>query len=234
MTSKIITNLALGTLLALGVQAQDKLDLKEPKQRASYAIGLDIGGNLKRQELDLDAKALATGIADAFAAKPQLTDAEAKQVLNEFRTQLMAKMEAKEKGAGDKNTKDGEVFLAANAKKAGVKTTASGLQYRVIKPGDGKGKSPKPTDTVKVHYHGTLIDGSVFDSSVDRGEPISFPLNGVIPGWTEGLQLMKEGDKFQFVIPGKLAYGEQSPSPEIGPNSTLIFDVELLAVEVKE
>jgi FKBP-type peptidyl-prolyl cis-trans isomerase FklB len=234
MTSKIITNLALGTLLALGVQAQDKLDIKEPKQRASYAIGLDIGGNLKRQELDVDAKALAAGIADAFAAKPQLTEAESKQVLNEFRTQLMAKMEAKEKGAGDKNTKDGEVFQAANAKKEGVKTTASGLQYRVIKPGDGKGKSPKATDTVKVHYHGTLIDGSVFDSSVDRGEPISFPLNGVIPGWTEGLQLMKEGDKFQFVIPGKLAYGEQSPSPKIGPNSTLIFDVELLAVEVKK
>ena len=221
-------------LLALGAQAQDKLDLKEPKQRASYAIGLDIGGNLKRQELDVDAKALAAGIADAFTAKPQLTDAESKQVLNEFRTQLMAKMEAKEKGAGDKNAKDGEAFLAANAKKEGVKTTASGLQYRVIKPGDGKGKSPKATDTVKVHYHGTLIDGSVFDSSVDRGEPISFPLNGVIPGWTEGLQLMKEGDKFQFVIPGKLAYGEQSPSPKIGPNSTLIFDVELLAVEVKK
>jgi FKBP-type peptidyl-prolyl cis-trans isomerase len=234
MTSKIITNLALGTLLALGVQAQDKPDLKEPKQRASYAIGLDIGGNLKRQEIDLDAKALAAGLADAFAGKPQLTEAESKQVLNEFRTQMMAKMEAKEKGAGDKNTKDGEIFLAVNAKKEGVKTTTSGLQYRVIKAGDGKGKSPKATDTVKVHYHGTLIDGSVFDSSVDRGEPISFPLNGVIPGWTEGLQLMKEGDKFQFVIPGKLAYGEQSPSPKIGPNSTLIFDVELLAVEVKK
>ncbi len=234
MTAKIITNLALGSLLVLGVQAQDKLDLKEPKQRASYAIGLDIGGNLKRQEIDLDAKALAAGIADAFAAKPQLTDAESKQVLNDFRTQLMAKMEAKEKGAGDKNTKDGEMFLATNAKKEGVKTTASGLQYRVLKPGDGKGKSPKATDTVKVHYHGTLIDGSVFDSSVDRGEPISFPLNGVIPGWTEGLQLMKEGDKFQFVIPGKLAYGEQSPSPKIGPNSTLVFEVELLTVEVKK
>ena len=234
MTSKIITNLALGTLLALGVQAQDKLDLKEPKQRASYAIGLDIGGNLKRQEIDLDAKALAAGLADAFAGKPQLTDAESKQVLNEFRTQMMAKMETKEKGAGDKNTKDGEIFLAVNSKKEGVKTTTSGLQYRVIKAGDGKGKAPKATDTVKVHYHGTLIDGSVFDSSVDRGEPISFPLNGVIPGWTEGLQLMKEGDKFQFVIPGKLAYGEQSPSPKIGPNSTLVFDVELLAVEVKK
>ena len=127
--------------------------------------------------------------------------------------------------------KDGEAFLAANAKKDGVKTTASGLQYKVLKPGDGKGKMPKATDTVKVHYHGTLLDGSVFDSSVERGEPISFPLNGVIPGWTEGLQLMKEGDKFQFVIPGKLAYGAQSPSPKIGPNSTLVFDVELLAIE---
>lgn len=234
MTSKIIVNLAVATLFALGVHAQDKLDLKDTKQRVGYAIGLDIGANLKRQELDLDPKALAAGISDAFGGKRQITEEEAKQVLNDFRTQMMAKMEAKEKGAGDKNTKDGEIFLAANAKKEGVKSTASGLQYRVIKPGDGKGKSPKATDTVKVHYHGTLIDGSVFDSSVDRGEPISFPLNNVIPGWTEGLQLMKEGDKYQFVIPGKLAYGEQSPSPKIGPNSTLIFDVELLAVETKK
>lgn len=123
----------------------------------------------------------------------------------------------------------GEIFLAENAKKEGVKMTASGLQYKVIK--SGTGESPKPTDTVKVHYHGTLIDGTVFDSSVQRGEPISFPVTGVIPGWVEALQLMKVGDKWQLFIPARLAYGEQSPSPKIGPNSTLIFEVELLGIE---
>ncbi len=125
-----------------------------------------------------------------------------------------------------------KTFLAANAKKDGVKTTASGLQYKVIK--SGTGKSPKATDTVKVHYHGTLIDGTVFDSSVERGEPVSFPVNGVIPGWTEALQLMKEGDKWQLFIPSKLAYGERGAGAKIGPNATLIFEVELLAVETSK
>jgi FKBP-type peptidyl-prolyl cis-trans isomerase FklB len=123
----------------------------------------------------------------------------------------------------------GESFLAENAKKEGVKTTASGLQYKVIK--SGTGASPRLADTVKVHYHGTLIDGTVFDSSVERGEPISFPVGGVIAGWVEALQLMKVGDKWQLFIPAKLAYGEQSPSPKIAPNSTLLFEVELLGIE---
>jgi len=231
MTSNLITKLAIATLLAAGVQAQDKVELKDAKQKASYAIGMDIGANFKRQDLDVDPKALAAGIADTMIGKTQLSEAEAKQVMNEFRTQLMAKMEAKQKTDADKNAKEGAVFLAANAKKAGVKTTASGLQYKVLKAGDGKGKAPKSFETVKVHYHGTLIDGSVFDSSIERGEPATFPVNQVIPGWTEVLQLMKEGDKWQVYIPGKLAYGERSPSPKIGPNSTLIFDVELLSIE---
>jgi len=231
MTTKIITGLAAATLFAAGLCAQDKMELKDAKQKSSYAIGMDIGNNFKKQELDIDMKALAAGIADTVAGTPRMADAEAKAALDDFRTKMMAKMEAKQKADAEKNTKDAEVFLAANAKKDGVKVTASGLQYKVLKAGDGKGASPKATDTVKVHYHGTLTDGSVFDSSVERGEPISFPLNGVIPGWTEGLQLMKVGDKFQFVIPGKLAYGERSPSPKIGPNATLIFDVELLAIE---
>ncbi len=123
----------------------------------------------------------------------------------------------------------GEAFLAENAKKEGVKTTASGLQYKVIK--SGTGATPKPTDTVKVHYHGTLIDGTVFDSSVQRGEPITFPVTGVIPGWVEALQMMKVGDKWQLFIPAKLAYGEHSPTPAIPPNSVLIFEVELLGIE---
>lgn len=231
MTSNLITNLTIATLLATGVYAQDKVELKDAKQKASYAIGMDIGSNFKRQDLDIDTKALAAGIADTLIGKTQLTDAEAKQVLNDFRTQLMAKMEGKQKTDADKNAKEGEIFLAVNGKKEGVKSTASGLQYKVLKAGDGQGKTPKATDTVKVHYHGTLTDGSVFDSSIERGEPATFPVNGVIPGWTEVLQLMKEGDKWQVYIPGKLAYGERGPSPKIGPNSTLVFDVELLSVE---
>jgi len=119
---------------------------------------------------------------------------------------------------------------AASSQKNEMKTTASGLKYQVLKPGTGTA-SPKATDTVKVHYHGTLLDGTVFDSSVERGQPISFPLNGVIPGWTEGLQLMKVGDKFKFEIPPNLAYGPASPSPKIPPNSTLVFEVELLGIE---
>ena len=124
---------------------------------------------------------------------------------------------------------DGETFLAANAKQEGVTTTASGLQYKVLK--SGTGESPKLTDTVKVHYHGTLIDGTVFDSSVQRGQPISFPVGGVIPGWVEALQLMKVGDKWRLFIPARLAYGDQSPSPAIPPNSVLIFEVELLGID---
>jgi FKBP-type peptidyl-prolyl cis-trans isomerase len=146
----------------------------------------------------------------------------------ELQKSAMAKAEEKQIAAAEKNLKAGEAFLAANAKKEGVKTTASGLQYKVIKAGTGA--SPKPTDIVKVHYTGTLVDGTVFDSSVQRGEPATFPVNGVIPGWTEALQLMKVGDKWQLVIPSKLAYGEQGPRA-IGPNSTLIFDVELLGIE---
>jgi len=238
MIANRITFLVITALFAAVVQAQEKLELKDTKQKISYAIGMDIGANFKRQEIDVDAKTLAAGIADALAGKPQLNEAEAKQVINEFRTQMMARMqakqqemEAKQQEAAPKNLKAGQDFLAANAKKEGVKTTASGLQYKVIKSGDGKGRTPKSTDTVKVHYHGTLIDGTIFDSSVDRGQPATFGVDQVIAGWTEVLQLMKEGDKWQVYIPSKLAYGERGAGGQIGPNSALIFDVELLSVE---
>lgn len=231
MTSKLIPILVAATAVACSATAQTTMELKDLKQKASYSIGADIASNMKKQEIDIDVKALTAGFADAFAGgKMILTESEMKDVIAQFRTELMSKMEARQKVDGDKNVKAGEAFLAANAKKEGVKVTASGLQYKVLKSGKGT-KSPKATDTVKVHYHGTLIDGSVFDSSVDRGEPISFPLNGVIPGWTEGVQLMKEGDKFQFTIPSKLAYGERGAGGKIGPNSTLVFDVELIAIE---
>jgi FKBP-type peptidyl-prolyl cis-trans isomerase len=186
---------------------------------------------MKRQSLARDTKALAAGLVDGMTDKLQLKDTELEKAMNDFKTALMAKRQAAQATAATENTKKGTDYLAANAKKDGVKTTASGLQYKVMKAGPDGGKSPKATDTVKVHYHGTLIDGTVFDSSVQRGEPISFPLNGVIPGWTEGVQLMKVGDKFQFTIPSALAYGEQGAGGAIGPNSTLIFEVELLGIE---
>ena len=221
--------LLAGGLAVSSAFGQDKIELTTPKQRISYSIGANIGSNFKRQDMDIDAKALSAGVVDALAGKTALTEAEMREVMTTFQQEMQTKMQNKQKVDGEANAKKGEEFLAANAKKDGVKTTASGLQYKVIK--SGSGKTPKPTDTVKVHYHGTLIDGKVFDSSVERNEPVSFPVNGVIPGWTEGLQLMKEGDKWQLFIPSKLAYGERGAGGDIGPNAALIFDVELLAIE---
>jgi FKBP-type peptidyl-prolyl cis-trans isomerase FklB len=227
MKSYFITTLALG-LLVSAAAAQDKPDLTNPKQKTSYAIGVNIGSGLKAQELDLDAKALAAGITDTLGGKPAMTQDEVRATLQQFQREMMAKMQAQEKVDAEKNLKAGTAFLAENAKKDGVKITASGLQYKILKAGDGP--VPKGTDTVKVNYKGTLIDGTVFDSSYDRGEPVTFPVNGVIPGWTEALQMMKVGSKWQLFVPANLAYGEQSP-PKIGPNSTLIFEVELLDIE---
>lgn len=223
--------LASLTLLAIcgASVAQEKPDLQDPKQRASYSIGADIGTSFKRQGIEVDVRALAAGLADTLAGKPALSDADMKQALNTFKVEMMAKLEAQQKVAGEKNLKDGEAFLAANAKKDGVKVLKSGLQYKVLRT--GAGKTPAATDKVRTHYHGTLIDGTVFDSSVDRGEPVTFAVNQVIPAWTEALQLMKEGDKWQLVVPSKLAYGEEGAGGQIGPNATLIFDVELLSIE---
>jgi len=224
--------MAVGFAVTTFGQDAAALDLKNPKQRASYSIGVDIGTNMKRQELDIDAKAMAAGLSDALTGKPALSESDMKESLLTFQKEMMAKMQAKQQVEGDKNKKAGEEFLAANAKKEGVKALPSGLQYKVVKA--GAGKTPKATDKVKVHYHGTLIDGTVFDSSVERGEPIELDVNGVIPGWTEALQLMKEGDKWQLYIPGKLAYGEQGAGSKIGPNSALIFDVELISIAKAE
>ena len=230
MKSYPIPTLAIAMLLMSAAQAQDKPDLSNPRQRTSYALGMSVGSNLKQQNMELDAGAFAAGIVDSLENKPALTAEEMRQTLISLQQDLEAKAEVKARKYGDgaKNLKDGEAFLAANAAKDGVKTTASGLQYKILK--SGAGESPKASDTVKVHYHGTLIDGTVFDSSVDRGEPVSFPLDGVIAGWTEGLQMMKVGGKWQLFVPSKLAYGEQARSAEIGPNSTLVFEVELLGI----
>lgn len=210
--------------------AADAPELKSDKEKLSYSIGMDIGGNLKRGSLEVDPDVLAKGLKDSYGGgKTLLTEDEARQAIQAFQKQMMEKQAEAMKKQAEKNKADGEKFLAENAKKEGVKTLPSGLQYREIAPGTGK--SPKATDNVTVHYKGTVIDGTEFDSSYKRGEPATFPVSGVIAGWTEALQLMREGAKWQLFIPSKLAYGERGAGGTIGPNATLIFDVELIAVK---
>ncbi|HWL53551.1 MAG TPA: FKBP-type peptidyl-prolyl cis-trans isomerase [Chthoniobacteraceae bacterium] len=200
---------------------------KDQKEKVSYAIGADIAGNLKSAELDLDTKFLMKGLGDGLADKVTMSDEERQATLQAFGAEQQAKMMSKAKEAADKNKAASDKFLEENKGKEGVKTTASGLQYKIEKAGDG----PKPTaeDTVKVHYSGKLIDGTEFDSSYKRGEPAEFGVGDVIPGWTEALQLMPVGSKWQLFIPPTLAYGEQAP-PVIGPNQALIFEVELIEI----
>lgn len=204
--------------------------LKTQKDKISYSIGLDIGSTLKRQSIDVDESLMGSGIRDGLSGnKPLLTDEQTKLIMSRFQKDMMEKQVAVRKASGEKNSAEGKKFLEENKKKEGVKTTASGLQYKVLK--EGSGTSPKETDTVKVNYRGTTIDGKEFDSSYKRGQPATFPVNRVIKGWTEGLQVMKPGGKYQFFIPSDLAYGERGAGPDIGPNATLLFDVELIDVE---
>lgn len=190
----------------------------------SYGLGVNIGKNIQAQGIEeLNADAFAKALSDVFAgAELKMNEHDANQFVQEFMSKAQTKKFASVK-------EEGETFLAENSKKEGVTTTASGLQYEVIK--EGAGNKPTANDTVKVHYHGMLIDGKVFDSSVERGQPISFPLNGVIPGWTEGVQLMPVGSKFKFTIPYELAYGERGAGADIPPYAALIFEVELLGIE---
>jgi FKBP-type peptidyl-prolyl cis-trans isomerase FklB len=207
--------------------------LKTPKEKASYAIGMNIGKNLKRDSVDVDPAVLYRGLKDAFAGnKLLLTDEEAKTALTVLQTEVRAKEEAKTKAAAVENKKTGEAFLAANKSKEGVVTLPSGLQYKIIK--EGTGPKPAAEDTVLCHYRGTLVDSTEFDSSYKRGEPLKIPVGGVIKGWTEAIELMPVGSKWQLFIPSDLAYGERgAPGSPIGPNSTLIFDVELISIEPK-
>src|SRR5881396_2897078 len=214
------------SLLALPLFGQEKSpQFKDQKDKVSYAIGMQIGFNLARQKVDINPDVLNAGMKDAIAGKPQLTPDQVKDVMAQFEKD----MEQKQKQLGEKNKAEGAKFLEENKNKPGVKTTASGLQYKVEK--EGTGAQPKATDMVTVNYRGTLIDGTEFDSSYKRGQPATFPLNGVIKGWTEALQLMKQGSKYQLVIPSNLAYGERAMGPDIAPNATLIFEVELLDVK---
>jgi FKBP-type peptidyl-prolyl cis-trans isomerase FklB len=222
--------IVLGILLLVSqVNAQEKLVLKDQKDKMSYIIGTDIGNNLKKQSISVNPKILAKGIEDALGgAKSLLTEQEVQETMTAFQKEMMVKQAE----VGKKNKTEGEAFLAENKKKEGVKTLPSGLQYKVMKTGNGK--KPKSNDTVTVHYRGTLIDGTEFDSSYRRGQPATFQVSGVIPGWTEGLQLMDEGAKWQLFIPSNLAYGERGAGGMIGPNATLIFEVELISIQEKK
>lgn len=202
---------------------------KNEKEKYGYMVGMDVARSIGQIKDEVDTAAVIQALQTSLKGeKTTLTDAEAVAVRQEFMQKLQGKQVAKMKDEADKNQKEGDAFLAKNKDKPGVKVTASGLQYEVIK--QGTGPKPKATDVVKVDYTGTKIDGTKFDSSVDRGQPATFPLNQVVPGWTEGLQLMPVGSEYKFYIPGKLAYGERGPA-QIGPNATLIFSVKLISIE---
>jgi FKBP-type peptidyl-prolyl cis-trans isomerase FklB len=229
MLFRFVAMLGLG-LLAASAQAADTSVLKTQKDKVSYSIGLDIGKNMKKQSIDVDPDLLARGLKDALSGgKALLTDEEVKTVMTTFQQEMQTKMAAQTKEVGDKNLKVGEAFLAENKKKDGVITLPSGLQYKVITAGNGK--KPKETDTVTTQYRGTLIDGTEFDSSYKRGQPASFPVKGVIAGWTEALQLMPSGSKWQLFVPQNLAYGPRGAGQMIGPNAALIFEVELISIQ---
>ena len=218
-------------------QSKGKASLKTQKQKVSYSIGMTIARNIKRDGLDVNANLVAAGVRDVLSGKqPRLSQQEMQAALTKLQQQMQQQQAeqqkqqaAEQKKAAAANKKKGEQFLAKNKSKEGVKELESGLQYKVLEAGDGK--SPKASDVVKTHYKGTLIDGTVFDSSYQRGEPATFPVNRVIQGWTQALQEMKVGGKWKLFIPPELAYGQQGAGQAIGPNETLIFEVELLGIE---
>jgi FKBP-type peptidyl-prolyl cis-trans isomerase len=200
------------------------------EEKAGYIIGLNLGNNLRQQGIPVTADQIMKGLRDGLGnAKAQLSDEEVQAAMGEFQQQMMAKQQEKAKVAGEKNKQEGDAFLAANKAKPNVKTTASGLQYEVLK--QGTGPMAKATDKVTVNYKGTLLDGKTFDSSYDRGQPVTFGVSQVIPGWVEALQLMNVGSKYKLTIPSNLGYGEAGAGGDIGPNATLQFEVELLKIE---
>jgi FKBP-type peptidyl-prolyl cis-trans isomerase FklB len=218
-------------------KTQTPLALKTQKDKASYALGMSVGMNLGTQlhqhPVDVDQAILLRGVRDALAGgKTLLSEEEARAALTQLSLEARKNMEEKMKLAGETNKREGDEFLAVNKTKEGVVTLPSGLEYKILTQGTG----PKPlaSDSVVCNYRGTLVNGTEFDSSYKRGQPATFPVTGVIKGWTEALELMPVGSKWQLFLPAELAYGERGPSPEIGPNSTLIFEVELLSIQAKD
>lgn len=223
----------VGLAIAVGqAQAAETIELKDQSQKISYSVGLSYANTWKEREYEFDLDVFLQGLKDGLEGKPQLTDEEMRTVLNTFQTEHRAKQETKRKEQGEKNKVEGAAFLTQNKSKPGVKTLPSGLQYKVLT--EGSGEIPKSDHTVSVNYRGTLIDGTEFDSSYKRGAPASFSVTGVIKGWTEALQLMKVGSKWQVFIPGDLAYGDRGYGQRIPPNTTLIFEMELLSTKAPE
>lgn len=222
----LLLSIAVGISVTANAFAADTTPSTDA-QKFSYAIGFQMGQNLKQNGVnDIDVGALSQAISDVISGgKIKLSPQDMQAAMSKFQEKMMAERNA----AGESAKKEGEAFLAKNKGKKGVTTTASGLQYEVMK--EGNGAIPKANDTVEVHYHGTLISGKVFDSSVQRGTPVSFPVTGVIPGWQEVLQLMPVGSKWKVFIPSELAYGTRGAGADIGPNETLIFEVELLSIK---
>jgi FKBP-type peptidyl-prolyl cis-trans isomerase len=224
---------AAKTGLATKPRTPSVLTLKTQKDKVSYALGMNLGTNLHKETVEVDPAIVLRGLKDALASgKMLLTEDEARAVLTQLQTEVRGKQQEKMKVAGEMNKKESVEFLAANKAKDGVVTLPSGLQYKILTAGTG----PKPTasDTVVCNYRGTLISGTEFDSSYKRGQPASFPVNGVIKGWTEALQLMPVGSKWQLFVPSELGYGDRGAGAEIGPGATLIFEVELLSIQSKD
>ena len=228
---RLVTAVALGSIMTLPLTAfaQDKIDLDSDQAKLSYSIGATLGQGLSKDIKDLDVDAFAAAIKDVYDdADLQMSQDEISSTLTQYQQQKIAEQKAEQKKVADENRKKSEAFLAENAKKEGVETTDSGLQYKVLESGDGE--SPSADDTVRVNYEGTLPDGTVFDSSYKRGEPISFKVDQVIPGWQEALKMMHVGDTWEIAVPSDLAYGPAGTGGPIGPNQALKFKVELLAV----
>ena len=227
MKLKLLTVFSLAALTA--VPLASATELKTEKQKLSYIIGYQVGFNLKREGTEIDPSLLAEAVQDALnGAEPKLSREDMQATMKAVQQRKIKE----QKAMLEKNEEAGQEFLAANKKKQGVVELPSGLQYKVIKAGTGN--QPKADDTVTVNYKGTLINGKQFDSSYDRGQPATFPINGVIQGWQEALQLMKEGGKWEIYVPAKLAYGARGAGSDIGPGETLIFDVELLEIKKKD
>lgn len=236
---KLILVTGLGVVLAQGAMgAEAKSELTSEKDKVSYGVGMNIGNNLKRSGYEVDVDVLAGAIKDVLTGKEtKMTEQQAREALMAYQKEMMAKRAEEQTKMAEKNRKEGEAFLAENKKKEGVKTVevplpdgkTAELQYKVLT--EGKGETPKSNDIVTVNYKGTLINGTEFDSSIKRGQPAKFNVNGVIKGWTEALKLMKVGSKWQLFIPSSLAYGDRGSGPTIEPGSTLIFEVELLGSE---
>ncbi len=226
MKMRLMTIWIIGLAAALA-QAADKPEFKDAREKNSYSVGANWGNSLKKQEVDVDLEVLIRGLREAFVGQSALSDEQIRESMMALNKEIRAKQEEKRKQQGEKNKQEGEKFLAENKTKPGVVALPSGLQYKVLT--DGSGESPKPGDVVTVNYRGTLIDGTEFDSSYKRGQPATFSVTGVIKGWTEALEQMKPGAKWQLFIPSDLAYGERGSGPTIGPNATLQFEVELVS-----